>query len=394
MIASLCVAASVASVSTADVRAIVDDAMRDASARSSLHGGHDGDFFLGSDDGNFRLQIGGFTQFRYVANLRGDATPVDFTGGFAIRRTRVTFRGHAIDESISYKVTHSFSRSTGASRLSDGYVQKDFGNGWSLRAGQFKLPFWREELHSAKRLLAVDRSLTRDVFSLQRSPGVMLSYEGDRAMYDLALSNGRDSANTGFAIDATDIALTVRGRWLLSSGGWFRNENRGGAVRAAPFSWVVSGAAHYEVNNTALPTDPGERVFQWTADTQLNGDGWVLMAAYVGREDSSVLNGRAAHDHALLAQGAVRLESDVEPFARIESIFPDSDRANSETLTSLTLGANWYIRGDAMKFSADVVWTLDGAASNDLLGNVSGAGFLDSAQGDQLAFRAQLQLVF
>ena len=394
MIASAAASAlAISSVATTDVRAIVEEALRDAETRSSLGAGHDGDFFIDSDGGDFRLRIGGFTQFQYTATLRSDAEPDELTEGFSIRRTRVTFRGTAIDESISFKVTNSFSRRTGDSRLSDGYVEKDFGGGWSVRLGQFKLPFWREELHSAKRLLAVDRSLSRDVFSLRRSPAVMVSYEGDRARYQLAVSNGGDSARSSFT-DSTDVALTARGRWLLGEGGTFENDRTGGAPRGAPFTWVVSGAAHYELNDTRTPTDPGERIVQWTADTQLNGDGWTLMAAYAGRADSSGLDGRTAHDHAVLAQGAVRFRNNVEPFARIETIFPDADRAGDETLTSLTFGANWYIRGDALKLSADAVWTFDDSRSNDLVGDAGRAAFLDSSSDDQISLRVQLQFIF
>ena len=94
-----------------ELRAIVADAIADASARSSLivndrtHGGHDGAFFLGSDDEAFRLEISGYMQFRYIANLAGDRRPDEFTGGFTNRRTRLTFRGHVIDPSLTFKLS-------------------------------------------------------------------------------------------------------------------------------------------------------------------------------------------------------------------------------------------------------------------------------------------------
>jgi len=76
------------SVSRDEVRAIVSEMMQDAETRSSLlqggvTGGHDGKFFLASSNGDFRLNVGGFTQFRYFANFRDDnSTDNEFEPGF------------------------------------------------------------------------------------------------------------------------------------------------------------------------------------------------------------------------------------------------------------------------------------------------------------------------
>lgn len=371
-----------------DVRALVAEAMADARTRPSLvaegfgASGHDGNFFLASSDDAFRLEFSGFTQLRYIANFTRDAAPDEYTGGFVIRRTRLTFSGHAIDPSLTFKVTHSFDRRHGgASELSDGSIEKAFESGVRVRAGQFKLPFLREELHSAKGLLAVDRSLVRDEFSLRRSQGVMMSIEGERTIVELALSNGGDSANLGFANDPTDYAVTVRGQLLLD-GSW-RSFRRAGATEGQAFSWVLSGAGHVEEGAF-------ERTTRWTFDTAMKGDGWSLLLAYVGRETHS---GGVFRDHGVVVQAAARHE-DLEPFARFDVILPDGDRPGDDAFRTLTLGANWYLRGEALKLSADLSWHLDDSASNDLVGGSSGVGFVATGERGELVARAQVQLAF
>jgi len=379
------------------VRSMVADAMRDAQARSSLSphnqhaGGHDGSFFLGTPDDSFRLEISGFTQFRYIANLAGDRGPDEFTGGFTNRRTRLAAQGHVIDPSLSFTVTQLFGRSGGVSELSDAYIQRDFDHGMSVRFGQFKLPFWGEESHSAKRLLAVERSLTREAFSLGRSQAVMLSARTDTLRGDFAVSNGAGSANIGFASDPTDYAVTARGQWLID--GSFRPFRRAGAIAGEDFSWLASAAVHAEESSGSAGT-PDSRIVTWTADTALRDDGWSLLAAYVGRSHSSANAGTSAHDHALLVQGAALVSDDVELVARYDVILPDNARAGDEPFSTLTVGVNWYIHGDALKISADLSWHPDAATGNDLVGGATGAGFLGSAERDELVIRVQAQLVF
>lgn len=123
--------------SSDEIRALVADMMADANTRSSLlqsggNAGHDGKFFLADNGGNFRLNVGGQVQFRYIANF-GDENNAndddDFTGGFQNRRTKLSFSGHVVSSDIFYKVNGAFNRSGGDFSLEDAYVGYKFGNG-------------------------------------------------------------------------------------------------------------------------------------------------------------------------------------------------------------------------------------------------------------------------
>ena len=69
----------------------------------------------------------------------------------------------------------------------------------------------------------------------------------------------------------------------------------------------------------------------------------------------------------------------------------------------MTLGANYYIHGQAAKFTIELNWYLDDADANDLVSGVdpnfgagvgTAAGLLASAEEDQVAISAQFQLLF
>src|SRR5439155_5453186 len=67
--------AALAQQSNADeTRAIVAEMLADAQTRTSLlaagGAGHDGQFYLASPDGSFRLNVGGQIQFRYILDFR------------------------------------------------------------------------------------------------------------------------------------------------------------------------------------------------------------------------------------------------------------------------------------------------------------------------------------
>ena len=100
---------------TEEVKALVREVLADADTRASLQNdgltaGHANDkFFLASQDGTFRLNIGGQVQVRYIFNHRNDAGDTgarnagrnaadDNEGGFSIARTKLVFLVEAIPD--------------------------------------------------------------------------------------------------------------------------------------------------------------------------------------------------------------------------------------------------------------------------------------------------------
>ena len=379
------------------VQKAVARALDDASSRSSLllesaNSGHDGRCSVSSNDGSFRLNIGGQLQTRWLAAWRHDDGAVDpFTSGFQIRRMKLTFDGHIFDESLRFKVTNESRRTDGGMRMSDVFIEKRFESGLSIRAGQFKAPFTREYFDSSRRLLAVERSLVDSVFRLGRLQGAQLGITGDDWRGWVAFTDGFRSENIDFGSDATDWALTGRAEWLpFGSFNVFHSQR--GKIDAEP-SLRLGGAVHAEERGASV-FGPSGRLVSWTGDVAAAGPGWIGLATFVGRENSQA-TGATLTDWGVTAQLGVWATDQLLPFVRWELLIPDRDRAARSKTNVLTAGVNWYWRGDALKLTVDGVWLIDGGGSSALVGPNTGAGILPPGSGDQaVALRVQAQLLF
>lgn len=207
----------------------------DASHRRSLSGvgagsgGHDGRFFLQSQDRSDRFELRGESQFRYysVFGLDDDGgerggEDEAFGNGFEHTRHRLDFSGHAMDTRLKYRVRGDFARSGGAFTLVDANASYDLGDGWRLRWGQYKIAYDREfsQIGGASGL-AVERSLASTIFRLNRSQGVELRYQTDDWRVSGTFHDGRRAANTSFfSSSEADIALTGRLEAKLGEAGW------------------------------------------------------------------------------------------------------------------------------------------------------------------------------
>lgn len=426
-----------AEMSSDEVRAMVSEMMADANTRSSLlqsggNAGHDGKFFLADSDGNFRLNVGGQVQFRYVANF-GDENNAsdgdDFTGGFQARRTKLAFSGHVINSDIFFKVNGAFNRNGGNFGLEDAYVGYKFGNGWELQWGQFKAPFLREELVSSSRQLAAERSLTNELFTGNRTQGVQLNYKGEDFRAMISFNDGFNSANTDFNQDnqtfntpgvytptngggaEADFGFTGRFEFKVA-GEWgqFKDfTSKAGSEYAA----MVGVAGHFESNETAAGFGGNPADIQaglYTVDLSVEGDGWNFFVAFIGA--STDIEGLADvdldgtgddvsfDDYGIVVQGGIMIpDTDWELFARYDVIFPDDDRAQDNEFSSITFGLNWYWAGHAAKLTLDAVIHFDeslGAEGNPLAFSAfsDSLGQVGDDDDSEAVFRAQFQLLF
>lgn len=374
----------------AEIGALVEDVLADADTRAGLLengalAGYDKGFFVASPDGDFRLRINGRLQTRFVYNHQDDGPEDDDRWSFENRRFRMAFSGHVFDPTWRYKIGGAFDRDGGVFETSDVYIEKDLGDGWSLRAGQFKGPFLREFNQSAFRQLAVDRSLVNAAFNQGRSDGVQLSWEGERfAAYGL-ISDGFGNDDTAALDEDTEIALTGRVEWL-AAGGWkqFRDFT---SWSDDEFGLLLGAAAHYEKDEYGTAAGPEEETFTWTIDGSAEFGGAGLFAAFVGRH----LDTASQDQYGLVVQGSIFLSPDEwESFARYE--WGDDD-ATGDDLSLLTAGVNRYFAGHDLKLTIDVGYAFN--AVGDFWAS-SGAAWRTDADGadGQAVLRTQFQLLF
>ena len=373
-------------LSTAVATALLAVGMTMPATADEPRAGHDGKKHFLSGSGH-KLNIGGQYQQRFVFNT-SDARDETNLDGFEIRRAKLALSGHLASPALEYDLVMAHSRSSGNTFLEDAYVGYEFGNGMTVTAGRFKLPFLYEELLSSKRQLAVDRGLTTEFFTLNRAEQIQLGLSpSDALKLRVAFSDGANTNSSGATTDPAEYAVTLRAQSNLA-GEWGQMKDL--VAHGDDFAAFVSGAVHIE----SQEGEGADELLAWTVDGIVKTGNLSLMGAVIGAsgdtDDRSQLG--------ILAQAGFSLSPQLQPYVRLDQI--DDDAADA--VTALTAGFNYYLNKHSAKLTTDVVYVLEPQNPSGVPG-LNGGEFspgigLSSAQlnGDdpQIAVRAQLQLLF
>lgn len=392
-------------VSNDEVRSIVAEMLADAETRSSMlqsgTAGHDGSFFLADSAGNFRLEIGGQIQYRYMANFRDESAAApqdDFESGFSSTRTALSFEGHIFEPNLFYKVQGNFNEAAGGTfGLEDAYFGYNLEDGWTLLAGQLRMPVLWEDMLWEQYGLAVDQSVVNAVFAQGRSQGAWVHYEADDWRMWFGASDGARSANTDFTRDPADYALTFRAEAKIA--GEWSQFNSFSSAPGSEYGAKIGAAVHYQDGPNGSPLLAETEFLAYTADAMAKGDGWNAFVQFVGTQTDSA--GAEFDDFGFVVQGGMFLpDSDNEIFARWDIVMPDDNRANHDNFNTITFGVNHYMHGQAAKLTFDVAWYLEATTDNDLVNAAANAGIgnqiglLPTDEDNQFALRLQFQLLF
>lgn len=341
--------------------------------------------------------IGGYIQFRYLATAFDDAGGEDFANGFQLQRARIIVRGTiGGDEeggpTFDYLLL-PFTGPSGTWSILDAWVRWRAEEHWTVQAGQFKLPFWREWLISERFILPIERSEVTATYASIYAQGVQVGFNDGNVRANFAFSDGLRSFNTAFNNDAeADYALTARGEYL-AFGEWGQFSDAT-ALNAEQDALMFGAAVHHQGETESFRGVSIDHLTQATADVSWEVGDLALMAAGVVRllEPSA---GEEELSFGGLAQGGYMVRDDVEVFGRYEFIVPDSDVVADDTYHAITGGLNWYIRGHSAKLSVDAVYSFGPPDDTGVIGfgPNAGTGLLDG-QDDQLALRAQFQFIF
>lgn len=417
------------------IRSVVTDVLADADSRTSFQS--DGalagyapgkGFYLRSADGKYSMRISGQLQVRYIVN---DASERSTQYGFQLRRAKLAFQGHVFDESWTYNIQGAFNRgssslSTSNStdfRLENAYIDKAFDNGFSVRLGQFKAPWLQEDLVSSRRQLAVERSLLSGYFQQNHDRGIQLEWESDRFRLRAWTGNGIPTPFSGLANNITSsnwntnpaqYSFVGRAEARFGEASWKEfadfNNFRG---RDAGVMLGVSGLYQRYNRSGGFGNANATTVSGVTGDVTVNFGGASLFAYAVWQnaEDATTPGGQALgteNPWGFLVQGGYFLSDDVEVFGRYEYGVLGTSGTEPVTgtpytdneLNMVTVGVNWFISGNDVKFTTDLGFNLDSlglpAYGGRGFGTNNGAGYrLDRAGEDlQWSLRAQMQLLF
>ncbi|MBU3684513.1 MAG: hypothetical protein FGM39_10965 [Phycisphaerales bacterium] len=333
--------------------------------------------------------------------------------------------------------------------LMDAWARINLDDNWSVRAGQFRSPYSRGFLVLEQYQMSASRSVVDYHYALGYTQGLELEYASDEARMRMSLNNGAEdnllgdpaanygaagvglgqfkifptgsygSQNAPFWAQTAAISATGRFDWKMA-GTWdqFRSYT---SPAMEEFGLLMGLGVHYQnsyayqPNNSAggLP-DPSNTWFATTFDAQLNFGG----ASFYGAFFYNYLDAPGATNpqfgslpssgnfidlggfsiYAFQTMASAYIAPKMELFGRYEFAMIDGINsaavgpvlADPDPLNLLTVGFNWYLDGQDLKWTTDLGWAI--TEVHPWFADIE-AGWRPSAS-DEVVFRTQLQLMF
>ena len=452
-----------------EIRAIVADVLADSSTRNTLQdggltAGWDNGFFLKSPDSRFTLNVGGMIQARWMgsyisgsgSNRSGITEPTVWAldnaqkvYGFDASQTQLWVQGNLFGPDLEYKIKGNFAStdeygisgapflntgpSSGDFMLLDAYVRWHLMDEWSLRVGQFKLPFMRETLVEDQNQLVLERSAISEHLGVGRSQGIELTYMDADFRWSLAFSDGGEDnvagqmqffgsqpLNSPWDQISTDYAFTSRAEWKFA-GGWNQFTHMTSPI-GDEYALLGGVGTHYQQGDpdTGTESNSGDANtwFALTGDVSAMYGGATLFGSFTyvyGSSPSATIMNSAnlgtptpfdlgrSDSWGTVIQASYYIDPKWELYTRWEygltsvedpSAIPgqyQNQILKSNHLSLITTGANWYLDGEDVKVSFDFGITTTATDANWYTPN---AALRASDQQDEMIFRTQLQLVF
>ncbi|QQE10445.1 hypothetical protein JD969_13150 [Planctomycetota bacterium] len=362
----------------AEVKGLIKDVLADADARATLlqdgilAGCEDGQFFLRSADGSFKMNLAGYIQFGTKAQ-HYDKRDNETLHAFQVNRAKLYMVG-TVNDVYGYRFCLATNRNDGSVYMEEAQASVKLNEDTQVYMGVNWLPFQRETMVASSKLLTYNRSFVTALFDTGFSTQLGVKYDLSEDMkLNTTLSNGYGIGQWGYGDMATndaDFSSTTRFDWKLA-GDW---------DQACDYvSWTgdqdalfVGAGVNYERGDRSMSKN-GDLLL-WTVDALYKAKQWTAAIAYSGLSsfndnDSDItING-------VVADLAYNMDDDIQPYLRYEWL--DNDR--QDTQKAITFGANYFMNKHKAKLTADVVRYIEGFDENDH---------------DITELRAQFQLAF
>jgi phosphate-selective porin OprO and OprP len=164
---------------------------------------------------NGQLVISNRMQARYLDENR-EVEPANDPdrSSFTIRRMRTKFDGWVYTKDLTYELQFDTAQQTNL--LQDANVNYDFTKGKKflmLKAGQYKVPFGRQQLTSSGNQQFVDRSVVSDTFARGRDIGLQLWGTPNNSKIDWRVGVFNGNGRTVSRNDNDDLQMNARLTW-------------------------------------------------------------------------------------------------------------------------------------------------------------------------------------
>jgi len=353
--------------------------------------------FVQSEDGEFRLQVGAYTQIRWNANFR-DAPPgpdmtfgdADSTTGWSLNRTRVFFEGRYTEDFAYHLRTNTDAESN--TELLVAWGQYRISDRWHLRFGKQFIPLSREDWMYAQDLLTIEFSPNDSTFSIGPSLGAFLNYQGDQHRFWISGHNGAFGGRESFPQPESDVAATVRHEWMAEGedwGLWNDLVGRPGRSEGTLVGWSLG----YQTGKRSNPGGRREGA-QGNLDLSFSGNGYqALVSGSATWVDPA--GQVSSMSYGALAQLGIFLAPRHQVYGQYNWIGPGSTPGELESFHSVAAGYNFlpFEWTNRWKFSCEV-GHMFGALDSTLVAPSGALGWFPSEEDGQTYLKLQAQLGF
>ena len=297
---------------------------------------------------------------------------------FFVRRARLLLKGQVGKLELNLQlgqdnVGSKVLRDDAGFRVKDAFINYKQSEGLQLLAGQFKVPFLRQNLESGFNQLLVDRSLAtvlRPAIEGQRDLGGMIWGNHGGFQYRAALFDGSDQEDSS-------VRSSLRGSSRLSWNFFTPETGLGYTGTTLGRKKILQFGVQGDLQNDRLDSRDeagftGEQRDYSNVAVDVFYDqpfekgirGLTFEAAWLGREDDYVTTGLDTREiDAVYVQAGLLLPWKIGPgnlqFAgRYERI--DTERGATESdLSARTLGVTWFTKDHERKIQLDNVHVLE-----------------------------------
>lgn len=311
----------------------------------------DGKTTIETDNASLSISNRLQTRFTLVSPDGGDSL-----GSFRIRRMKTKFEGWAFWKPLTYEVQLNWPDT--ANPLEDANLDWDFTNGqkqFRLKAGQFKVPFGRQELTSSGSQQFVDRSNVSGEFAKGRDAGVQIWGQTKDAKLEWRAGMFNGNGRTKSANDNSKYQYNFRLMWQPNGDVKYSESDLESKDKP-----LIALAANFEKNDARGATkdvvDFDRTV--WGFDGVLKYKGFSAMAEYFTRDSTpdadkdGKIGGEVGANgfHAQIGMFLIRDHLEIAGrYARLDL----SDLKENDSRKEWGIGVNYFFSKHPLKLQAD-----------------------------------------